>query len=187
MQQEIQNALKILQNGGIILYPTDTIWGIGCDATNESAVQKIYDLKRRQESKSMLVLVHNDVQLEHIIKEVPDTAWDIIDLSERPTTLVLDNPQNIASNLIAKDNSLGVRVTQDSFCKRLIQQLKAPLVSTSANISGEKSPQNFNEISPDILQGVDYIVNLRQNEKAQQKSSTVIKLRNNGEVKVLRQ
>lgn len=187
MRQEIENALKVLQNGGIILYPTDTIWGIGCDATNYEAVQKIYNLKRRQESKSMLVLVHNDFQLEQIIPKVPDTAWDIIDLSEKPTTLVLDNPQNVASNLIAEDNSLGIRITQDLFCKRLIQQLKAPLVSTSANISGEKSPQTFNEISPDILQGVDYIVNLRQNEKTQQKSSTIIQLKNNGEVKVLRQ
>ncbi|MFV0238234.1 MAG: L-threonylcarbamoyladenylate synthase [Flavobacteriales bacterium] len=187
MQQEIEKTLNILQSGGIILYPTDTIWGIGCDATNEIAVQKIYNLKRRQESKSMLVLVHNDFQLEQIIPEVPDTAWDIIDWSKKPTTLVLDNPQNIASNLIADDHSLGIRITQDSFCKRLIQQLKAPLVSTSANISGEKSPKMFNEISTDILQGVDYIVNLRQNETVQQKSSTVIKLKNNGEVKVLRQ
>ncbi len=186
MQQEIQNALEVLQNGGIILYPTDTIWGIGCDATNAKAVERIYRLKQREESKSMIVLVHNDLQLEQIIPNVPDIAWDIIDLTEKPTTLVLDHPKNIASNLIAKDHSLGIRITKDSFCKRLIQQLNAPLVSTSANISGEKSPLTFNEITTDILQGIDYIVNLRQNEKIQLKSSTVIKLKDNGEVKVLR-
>ncbi|MFV0531417.1 MAG: L-threonylcarbamoyladenylate synthase [Flavobacteriales bacterium] len=186
MQQEIQNALEVLQKGGIILYPTDTVWGIGCDATNTKAVQKIYRLKQREESKSMIVLVHNDFQLEQIIPDVPNVAWDIIDLAKKPTTLVLDNPQNVASNIMAEDNSLGIRITQDLFCKRLIQQLKAPLVSTSANISGKKSPQTFDEISSEILQGVDYIVNLCQNEKAQVKSSTVIKLKNNGEVKILR-
>lgn len=186
MNEEIKNALDVLQKGGIILYPTDTIWGIGCDATNAEAVKKIYNLKKREESKSMIVLVHNDFQLEQIIPEVPDTAWDIIDLAEKPTTLVLDNPQNVASNLISEDNAIGIRIVEDTFCQRLIQQLKAPLVSTSANISGEKSPQSFNEISSNILQGVDYIVNLRQNEKSQSKGSTVIKLKNNGEVKILR-
>ncbi len=187
MEEEIKNALNVLQQGGIILYPTDTIWGIGCDATNAEAVKKIYDLKKREESKSMIVLVHNDFQLEQIIPEVPDAAWDIIDLSENPTTLVLDNPQHVAENLISEDNAIGIRVVQDTFCQRLIQRLKTPLVSTSANVSGEKSPQSFDEISSIILQGVDYIVNLRRNEKSQSKGSTVIKLKNNGEVKILRQ
>ncbi len=187
MHEEIEKALKVLNEGGIIIYPTDTSWGIGCDAKNENAVTRIYELKKRINSKSLIVLVHNDFQLEQVIPEVPDTAWDIIDLSEKPTTLVLDNPKNIAKNLIAEDNSLGIRIVKNEFCKRLIQKLKAPIVSTSANISGHKSPQSFNDISNDILQGVDYVVNLQQNEKAQYNNSTIIKLKNNGEVKVLRQ
>ena len=186
MQEEIKNALEVLRNGGIILYPTDTIWGIGCDATQPEAVEKIFKLKRREESKSMIVLVENDRQLEEIIPEIPEVAWDIIDLAEKPTTLILDNPQKVAPNLIGSDNTLGIRRTKDEFCKRLIQQLKRPLVSTSANISGEESPLSFSEISPEILQGVDYVVNLRQNEQAAYSGSSIIKLAKNGEVKVIR-
>lgn len=186
MQEEIKNALEILRDGGIILYPTDTIWGIGCDATQPEAVEKIFKLKHREESKSMIVLVENDRQLEEIIPEIPEVAWDIIDLAEKPTTLILDNPQKVAKNLIASDNTLGIRRTKDDFCKRLIQQMKRPLVSTSANISGEESPLSFSEISPEILQGVDYVVNLRQNEQAAYSGSSIIKLAKNGEVKVIR-
>ena len=186
MQEEIKNALEVLRNGGIILYPTDTIWGIGCDAIQPEAVEKIFKLKRREESKSMIILVENDRQLEEIIPEIPEVAWDIIDLAEKPTTLVLDKPQKVAPNLIGSDNTLGIRRTKDEFCKRLIQQLKRPLVSTSANISGEKSPLSFSEISPEILQGVDYVVNLRQNEQAAYSGSSIIKLAKNGEVKVIR-
>ena len=186
MEQEIKKTLAVLKKGGIILYPTDTVWGIGCDARNEQAVEKIYALKKRAVSKSMIVLVYNDFQLEQIITEVPELAWELIDQTNKPLTLVLDGPRNIAKNLIAKDNSLGVRIVQDEFCKRLIRELNAPLVSTSANLSNEPTPAVFTEISPYILDGVDYIVNLHQNKRIRGKSSTVIRLKNNGEVKILR-
>lgn len=186
MEQEIKKTLAVLQKGGIILYPTDTVWGIGCDARNEQAVKRIYTLKKRAFSKSMIVLVYNDFQLEQIITEVPELAWELIDQTNKPLTLVLDRPRNIAKNLIAKDNSLGVRIVRDGFCKRLIRELNAPLVSTSANLSSEPTPAVFTEIPSYILDGVDYIVNLHQNERIRGKSSTVIRLKNNGEVKILR-
>ncbi len=186
MEQEIKKTLAILQKGGIILYPTDTVWGIGCDARNEQAVKRIYALKKREVSKSMIVLVYNDFQLKQIITEIPELACKLIDQTNKPLTLVLDGPKNIAKNLIAKDNSLGVRIVRDGFCKRLIQELNAPLVSTSANLSSESTPAVFTEISPYILGGVDYIVNLHQNERIKRKSSTVIRLKNNVEIKILR-
>jgi L-threonylcarbamoyladenylate synthase len=185
LNQEIQNALEVLQNGGIILYPTDTVWGIGCDASNEEAVDKIYKLKKRAESQSMIVLMNGDKMIHNTFKEVPETAWQIMDLSEKPTTLILDKPQNIAKNLIATDNTLGIRVVKDSFCFKLIDKLKKPLVSTSANISGKPTPMTFSEISKEILNGVDYVVNLSREKKCGN-PSTIIKIALDNQVKVIR-
>lgn len=185
MQQEIENALKIMIAGGIILYPTDTIWGIGCDATNPAAVSRIYKLKQRTESKSMICLVNGERMLYQIFDKIPETAWQIMELSEKPTTLVLDKPKNVAKNLIAEDNTLGVRMIKEPFCFKLIERLKKPLVSTSANLSGMPSPRSFQEISPEILKGVDYVVNLHRDKICNQ-ASTIIKLTLDNQVKIIR-
>ena len=182
---EVHNALEIIQNGGIILYPTDTVWGIGCDATNAEAVAKIYALKKRAETQSMIVLMNGDRMIHNVFREVPEVAWQLIELSENPTTLVLDNPRNVASNLISADKSLGIRIVKEPFCFKLLERMKKPLVSTSANISGQPTPKSFKEISPEIIKGVDYVVNLHH-EKIAGKPSTIIKLSNDSQVKIIR-
>ncbi|RYG41933.1 MAG: Sua5/YciO/YrdC/YwlC family protein, partial [Chitinophagaceae bacterium] len=150
VNQEVHNAYEAIKDGGIILYPTDTVWGIGCDATNELAVKKIYDLKQREESKSMIVLFNGDRMLYQVFNEIPEVAWQILDLSDKPTTLILDNPRNVAKNIIAPDNSLGMRIVKEPFCFKLMERMKRPLVSTSANISGQPTPTSFKEISTEI-------------------------------------
>lgn len=183
--QEVINALDVINKGGIILYPTDTLWAIGCDATNEEAVKKIYQLKQRQEEKSMIVLVNNERLYYQIFKQIPEVAWDILDCATKPTTLVLDNPIGVAKNLIATDNSLGIRIVNEPFCFKLIERLKKPIVATSANISGLQSAKKIQEIDENILKGVDYIVNL-PNEKMTYQPSTIIKLTNDAQVKIIR-
>lgn len=185
MTEEINKAIAILEKGGLLLYPTDTVWGIGCDATNKNAVQKVYDLKQREDSKALICMVGNDAMLERHIDHVPDLAYDIIDLSTKPTTIIYDNPKGIAKNLIGNDNTLAVRVATDKFCQYLINKFKKPMVSTSANISGQPSPNSFKEISKAILTGVDYVVNLHQDKK-NGRPSAIIKLSNDGIVKVIR-
>ena len=182
---EVFNAFEIIKNGGIILYPTDTVWGIGCDATNEEAIQKIYALKKRVETKSMIVLLNGERMMYNVFKEVPEVAWQILDLSEKPTTLILDNPRNVAKNIIAEDQTLGVRIVTEPFCFKLMERMKKPLVSTSANISGMFTPKTFKEISPEIIKGVDYVVNL-QHDKVCKNPSTIIKLGLDSQVKVIR-
>ena len=185
INKEVHNAFEVIQNGGIILYPTDTVWGIGCDATNEEAVKKIYALKQRVESKSMIVLMNGEKMMYNVFKDIPETAWQILDLSEKPTTLILDNPRNVAPNIISEDKSLGVRIVKEPFCFKLMERMKKPLVSTSANITGMFPPKSFKEISPEIIKGVDYVVNLHH-EKICDKPSTIIKLTNDSQVKIIR-
>ena len=194
MNTEVHNAYEVIKNGGIILYPTDTVWGIGCDATNEEAVAKIYALKQRSDSKSMLVLMNGDKMMYNVFKEIPDLAWEIWELSnpsdgelekQKATTLILDNPRNVAPNLIADDNTLGVRIVKEPFCFKLMERMKRPLVSTSANISGMFAPKTFKEISPEIIKGVDYVVNLHH-DKVCKNTSTIIKLFENNKVSSLR-
>jgi len=182
---EINNCIEILLKGGLILYPTDTVWGIGCDATNEEAVKKIYTLKKREDTKAVICLVANDFMLENHVEKVPDAAYDIIDLATKPTTIIYDKPKKIAKNLIASDNTLAIRIASDQFCEYLIKKFKKPIVSTSANISGRTTPRSFKEISSDILKGVDYVVNL-QHDKENKSPSSIIKLSNDGIVKVIR-
>lgn len=182
---EVHNAFEVIKNGGIILYPTDTVWGIGCDATNADAVQKIYDLKKRQESKSMIVLMNGEKMMYNVFKDIPEVAWQLIDLSEKPTTLILDNPRNVAANLVAADKTLGVRIVKEPFCFKLMERMKKPLVSTSANVSGMPTPASFKQIDRTILEGVDYVVNLQQ-DKIGGKPSVIIKLGNDLQVKVIR-
>jgi len=182
---EVHNAYEVIAKGGIILYPTDTVWGIGCDATNEEAVKKIYALKQREETKSMIVLMNGDRMLHSVFHSIPEVAWQILDLSEKPTTLILDQPKNVAKNIIASDNTLGMRLVKEPFCFKLMERMKRPLVSTSANISGEPTPQSFKEISPAIMNGVDYVVQL-QHDKVNGKPSTIIKLTQDAQVTVIR-
>lgn len=186
MFEEIKKAIEVLNAGGIILYPTDTIWGIGCDATNENAVQKIYELKQRTESKSMIVLVANDFQLNKYVKVVPDIAWELMEASDKPITIVYPNASGLAKNIIANDNSAAIRIPQDEFCRKLLQQFKKGIVSTSANISNEKSPRNFAEISEQLKSKVDYVVNWKQDDSTPSQPSAIIKLGMNGEIEIIR-
>ena len=140
-----------MREGGVILYPTDTIWGIGCDATNEDAVRRVYEIKQRQDSKAMLVLVDSSVKVDFYVRDVPEVAWDLIDLADKPLTIIYSGARNLAANLLAEDGSVGIRVTNEDFSKRLCQQFRKAIVSTSANISGQPSPKNFSEISEEVL------------------------------------
>jgi L-threonylcarbamoyladenylate synthase len=185
LNQEILNAYEVIKEGGIILYPTDTVWGIGCDATNPEAVAKIYKLKQRAETQSMICLMNGEKMMYNVFSEIPEVAWQIMDISENPTTLILDKPRNVAKNIIAPDNTLGIRLVKEPFCFKLMERMKKPLVSTSANISGQPTPKSFKEISPEIIKGVDYVVNLHR-DKIGGKPSTIIKLTNDSQVKVIR-
>lgn len=185
-EQDIKNALDALRKGGIILYPTDTIWGIGCDATNADAVQKIYYLKRRAESKSMLALVDSEAALERTVDDVPEVAWELIEAAVRPLTIIYDHPHGVAKNLLADDGSLGIRITKERFSNELCRRLRRPLVSTSANISGEKAPASYPGISPEIVEGVDYVVRYRQDEDIKSVASNIIKLSDGGLFKIIR-
>ena len=186
MIEDIKKACEVLSAGGIILYPTDTIWGIGCDATNEKAVQRVYELKRRSDNKAMLVLLDSDAKLDRYVSEVPDIAWDLIRLADKPLTIIYSNAKNLAPNLLAEDGSVGIRVTNEEFSQKLCERFRRPLVSTSANVSGEPSPANFGEISETIKKGVDYIVGYRQEDKTPAEPSHIIKLGAGGLVRVIR-
>lgn len=185
LNDEIQKAFEVIKDGGIILYPTDTVWGIGCDATNAEAVAKIYKLKQRAETQSMIVLMNGERMMYNVFNDIPEVAWQILDFAENPTTLVLDNPRNVANNIIATDKTLAVRIIKEPFCFKLLERMKKPLVSTSANISGQATPKSFKEINPDIIKGVDYVVNL-QRDKIAGKPSTIIKLTSDSQVKIIR-
>jgi len=185
MNTEIKNALQILKNGGLILYPTDTVWGIGCDANNPEAVKKIYKLKQREDSKALICLVSDDRMLKKHVK-IPEAAYSIIDISEKPITIIYDDAQNLAPNLIADDGTIAIRIPDDEFCYQLSRKLNGAIVSTSANVSGQPTPKSFKEIAPAILKGVDYVVNLHH-EKICDKPSSIIKLSNSGIVKVIRE
>ncbi len=182
----MDNALKVLLAGGIILYPTDTIWGIGCDATNTEAVKKIYQLKNRDEAKSMIILLDSDNKLQSYISNVPEIAYDLIEYAENPLTLVMPGAKNVSPALIASDGSIGVRIVQHEFCKQLIQRLRKPIVSTSANVSGEPSPKTFSDINADIVEGVDYVVDLEQQNMEAKKPSTIMRLQPDGRFEFLR-
>ena len=172
--------------GGLILYPTDTIWGIGCDATNEEAVRKVYALKRRSDHKAMLLLMDSSAKLNYYVQEVPDVAWDLIELADSPLTVIYSGAHNVAPNLLAEDGSVGIRITQEEFSHKLCERFRKPLVSTSANVSGAPSPANFSEISDTIKSGVDYIVRYRQEDLSKAAPSHIIKLGAGGLVKIIR-
>lgn len=185
MTEDINKALEVLKAGGVILYPTDTIWGLGCDATNKKAVERIFEIKKRADSKSMLSLVGSDGMLQQFVYEVPDAAWQLIDAAVNPLTIIYDRPRGIASNLMAEDGSAGFRITGEAFSKTLCMRLRKPLVSTSANISGQPAPRCFREISPDILSAVDYIVEYGRDED-NSSPSNIIKVTDSNVIKIIR-
>ena len=187
MNDDIRNALDVLRRGGVILYPTDTVWGIGCDATNETAVRRIFDIKQRTDSKAMLVLIDSTAKLQGCIDEIPDIAFDLIEMSEKPLTIIYPGAKNLAKNLIADDGSIGIRVTNEQFSRCLCARFHKPIVSTSANISGQPTPQNFAEIADEIKHAVDYIATTRQTDMHKATPSSIIKLGTHGEIKIIRQ
>ena len=187
IREEIKKACEVLQKGGVILYPTDTVWGIGCDATNEEAVKRVYEIKRRADSKAMLVLVDSDVKVDFYVKDVPEVAWDLIQYATKPLTVIYDNARNLAPNLISEDGSVGIRVTSEEFSKQLCFRFRKAIVSTSANISGQPAPASFGEIQDEIKQAVDYIVEYRQDEPAGAKPSSILKLGKGGVIKIIRE
>ena len=187
LKQAVDETSQVLRNGGIILYPTDTVWGIGCDATNPTAVEKIYKLKKRDDSKSMIVLVDIPERIPSYVDQVPEVAWDLIDLATKPLTIIYSKAKNLAPNLVAFNGSIGIRVVKHEFCQKLIQRFGRPIVSTSANISGMPSAVNFEEISDEIKSGVDYIVSKTFHKPVSNKPSSIISLGQNGEVKVIRE
>lgn len=184
--EDIKAAVACMRKGGVILYPTDTVWGIGCDATNAEAVARIYEIKRRVESKAMICLVDSDNRIQRYVRDVPEVAWDVMNLAERPTTVILDGADGLASNLVAEDGSIAMRITKEEFSKELCYRMQKPIVSTSANISGEPTAQNYRDISEEIVNAVDYVCKARRNEHKPHQPSSIIRLKKNGEVTIIR-
>lgn len=184
--EDIKAAVQTLRQGGLILYPTDTIWGIGCDASNAEAVKRVYALKQRNDSKALICLVDSADRMQRYFRQVPDVAWDLIEYADRPLTLVLDQAVNLADCLVAEDGSVGMRVTRETISRELCYRFQKAIVSTSANLSGEPSPATFSEISPAIVEGVDYVMKSRQNDTSKSQPSQIIKLGVDGQVKIIR-
>ncbi len=186
-RDDIRQAVEVMNRGGVILYPTDTIWGIGCDATSEEAVRKVYEIKRRSDAKALITLIDSEAKLQFYVPDVPDVAWDLIELSEKPLTIIYDHARNLAPNLLAEDGSAGIRLTREDFSRNLCMRMKRAIVSTSANVSGEPSPRSFSDISPDVLQAVDYVCTSRREESTNPPASSIIKLGAGGLIKVIRE
>jgi L-threonylcarbamoyladenylate synthase len=186
LRDEVAKALTILQQGGIILYPTDTIWGIGCDATNTEAVKKIFALKQRDEAKSVIILLDTENKLESYVKEVPAIAYELIEYAENPLTLILPDAKNLSPAVVNADGTVGIRVAKHPFCQQLIQRFRKPIVSTSANISGQPSPQTFADVSDEVINGVDYVVNLEQQDTTLKNPSTIMRLDASGKFEFIR-
>ena len=195
-REDLQEAVRVLRAGGVIVYPTDTVWGIGCDATNEDAVRKVYALKHREDSKSMLVLLDGAGKLQGYVEHIPDAAWDLLEctahdrdsqgLQPRPMTIIYPGAKNIAPNLIAEDGSIGIRITQEPFSKALCEQLHRPIVSTSANISGEPTAKNFRQISQAVLDAADYVCRYRRNDETEKRPSSIIKVGIDNQIQIIR-
>jgi L-threonylcarbamoyladenylate synthase len=189
-EEDIKQAVETMRKGGVILYPTDTVWGIGCDATNAEAVKRVYEIKQREDSKALICLVDSDARMQRYFRNVPDVAWQLVDgvkdSDAKPTTLVLDGAINLAENLIAEDGSVGMRITNEPFSKELCYRFQKAIVSTSANISGEPAAQNYCDIDPRIIEAVDYVCWSRRQEHKPHTPSSIIKLKENGEVTIIR-
>ena len=189
-EEDIKKAVETMRKGGVILYPTDTVWGIGCDATNAEAVAKVYQIKQRDDSKALICLVDSDARMQRYVRHVPDVAWQLIDslkdADAKPTTLILDGAINLAPNLIAEDGSIALRITNEPFSKELCYRFQKAIVSTSANVSGEPAAQNYSDITPEILEAVDYVCWSRRQEHKPHQPSSIIKLKEDGQVTIIR-
>lgn len=185
-QEDIRTAVEVMRKGGVILYPTDTVWGIGCDATNADAVAKVYAIKHRDDSKALICLVDSAVRLQRYVRNAPEVAWKVMELATKPTTVIFDNAVNIAPNLIAEDGSIAMRITSEPFSKELCYRFQKPVVSTSANISGEPAAENYKDISEELLGAVDYVCYSRRQEKQPHTPSSIIKIGADGQVKIIR-
>lgn len=186
MEEDLKNALATLKNGGVIIYPTDTIWGIGCDATNAEAVKRVFEIKNRPSSKAMLVLVDSEGAIQRLVPEVPESAWQLLDVAIDPLTIIYPDVKGVDPSLLAEDGSLAIRITSEKFSRELCRRLRRPLVSTSANISGQASPASFCDIDPEILAKVDYVVNYRREEKSDARPSGIIKINSDNTFKIIR-
>ncbi len=186
LQDEVNKAVEVMRAGGVILYPTDTVWGIGCDATNEAAVRRVYDIKRRDDSKALICLVDSENRLSRYVRKVADVTWDLIELATKPLTIIYDGATGLAPNLLAEDGSVGIRVTREEFSRALCFRFQKPVVSTSANISGTPAPATFDEISDEIKEAVDYVVRYNQRCKEKHQPSSIIKIKDNGQFTVIR-
>lgn len=185
-QDDIRKAVEVMKNGGVILYPTDTVWGIGCDATNAEAVAKVYKIKQRDDSKALICLVDSDARLQRYVRNAPEVAWNVMELATKPTTVIFDEAVNLAPNLIAEDGSIAMRITNEEFSKELCYRFQKPIVSTSANISGQPAAQNYCDISEELLNAVDYVCFSRRQEHKPHTPSSIIKIKNNGEIDIIR-
>ena len=185
-KEDIKNAIDVMRKGGIILYPTDTVWGIGCDATNAEAVAKVYKIKQRDDSKALICLADSVDRVQRYVRDVPSVAWDLMEIADKPTTVILDGAVNLAPNLIAEDGSIGLRITNEEFSKELCYRFQKPIVSTSVNISGEPAAQNYSDIVPEILQAADYVCWTRRQEHKPHKPSSIVKISPDGQVTIIR-
>ncbi len=185
-RNDVAKALEVLKAGGIILYPTDTIWGIGCDATNPEAVEKVFALKGRDQAKSMILLLHNENQLASYVNDIPDVAYELIEVTDRPLTIIYSQSKNLPASTVAADGSVAIRVADHPFCQQLLQRFRKPIISTSANLSGQSSPANFSEIDVAIIEGVDYVVEFGQHDMESQKPSMIMKLGSGGQFEFIR-
>ena len=184
--EDITQALKILREGGVILYHTDTIWGLGCDPSNDEAVRRIFRIKSRTDSKSLIILVNNETMLERYVREVPEAAMELISVSDQPITIIYPGAKNLAPSVVADDGSVGIRICMDDFCRNLIERFRKPIVSTSANITGQPAPSNFAEIRKEIISSVDYTVMHKRDDRQKKVPSPVIKIEVNGVIKIIR-
>jgi L-threonylcarbamoyladenylate synthase len=184
--EDIKEAIEVLRKGGIIIYPTDTIWGIGCDATNQAAVERIFKIKSRSETKSLLILVDGDGMLGRYADEIPEIAWELTSVSDTPLTIIYPKGRNLAPGVCAEDGSIGIRICRDPFCNELIGRFRKPIVSTSANFSGKPSPGSFDDIESRLLEDADYVVRYRQDDRQKLTSSPVIKLEKDGTFRIIR-
>ena len=185
-QDDIKKAVEVMRQGGVILYPTDTVWGIGCDATNPEAVARVYKIKHRDDSKALICLVDSEARLQRYVRNVPEVAWQVMELATQPTTAILDNATGLAENLIAEDGSIAMRITGEPFSKELCYRFQKPIVSTSANISGQPAAENYKDISEELINSVDYVCYSRRQEKKPHTPSTILRIRLNGQLEIIR-
>ena len=185
-QDDIKKAVEVMRQGGVILYPTDTVWGIGCDATNPEAVARVYKIKHRDDSKALICLVDSEARLQRYVRNVPEVAWQVMELATQPTTVILDNATGLAEILIAEDGSIAMRITGEPFSKELCYRFQKPIVSTSANISGQPAAENYKDISEELINSVDYVCYSRRQEKKPHTPSKILRIRLNGEVEIIR-